>query len=57
LADLVYARLARVALVVGEDESVDGVDVSLFGADAIMPEPQAVPHGVEKRRFNGHENF
>jgi hypothetical protein len=56
-AELVYAHLPRVALVVEEDEALDCLDVSLLGADAIMPEPQAVPHGVEERRFFGHEMF
>lgn len=41
LPDLVRAHLAGVSLRVEEDESLNRLGLSLLGADAIMPEPQA----------------
>jgi hypothetical protein len=53
LANLLYAHLPRVVLVVEQDELLDGLDVSLFRADAIMLEPEVVAHLVEQRRLRG----
>jgi hypothetical protein len=54
LADLVRAHLCGVALAVVEDEALDPVDVGALGADAIMVQPQAPPHLLEKGWSFGH---
>jgi len=40
LADFINSHLARVTLLVVEDEAADGLHVSLFCANAIMPDAE-----------------
>ena len=50
-------HLPGVAFAVKEDKAADPLDVSVLGADAVMLEPDAIPHLVQQTRLgwqHGH---
>jgi hypothetical protein len=52
-ADLDFPHRFRMSFAVKQDETFDPVDVGSFGPDAIMPEPEMLPHLVEQFRRIG----
>jgi hypothetical protein len=49
--DLHGAQLARVALAMKMDETPDPVNIGLLRADAVMLEPDSIPHGLKQARW------
>ena len=54
IPDLVAAHVARVAAGVEEDEAADPVDISLFGAVAVVAEADGGADGVQEAGWSGH---
>ena len=46
--DLALAHFPRMALSVEEDEALDPMHVSLFGADAQMAHPDSLSHALQE---------
>ena len=49
--ELRRAHLARVALVVKQDEPPDPLHISLLGTDAVVPHPDHFTHLVQQARW------
>jgi hypothetical protein len=49
--DFGLAQVARMPLLVEDDEATNPIEVSLFGSNAQVPHPDGIPHLVQKARL------